>query len=138
MWDDLIAALDSTGFPFAHYAWTESAPERQRDHGVYAEDNEKALYANNKRAEHVLQGSIDLYTKDDSGAPKRNVEEALDAYNIPFRLDYIEYERDTGFIHYEWIFEILDRDPATTITPLRDPSYVQFEDEAEELLYGRG
>lgn len=138
MWDDLIAALTYTGFPFAHYAWSENAAERQHDHGVYAEDNEKALCANNSHAERVLQGTIDLFTRDDSGAPKRNVEAALDRYNIMYRFELVQYERDTGFIHYEWIFEILDRDPATTTASLLDPAFVQFEDKAEELLYSKG
>lgn len=136
MWDNLLSALEYTGFPFAHYAWADNAPERARDHGVYAEDGERALFANNRRAERVLEGTIDLFTRDDTGAAKRNVEEALDKYDVKFRLESIQYEQDSGFIHYEWVFNVLEAEASWL--PLCDPSNVQFEDAAAELLYSRG
>lgn len=105
-WSNLITALDSTKLPFAHFAWVKNAPELRSDHGVYAEDDELTLYANNARAERVMQGTIDYYTRDDSGAPKGTVEAALDAYKVPYHLNSIQFEEDTGFIHYEWIFEV--------------------------------
>lgn len=114
MWEDLISALNATGLPFAHFAWS-STPSAlaviNNDHGVYAEDDEIALYADNKRAEVVTQGTIDYFTRDDSGVPKRDIEAALDAHNVPYRLESIQFENDTGFIHYEWVFEVLKRPP---------------------------
>lgn len=107
MWTDLIAALTATGYKFAHYGWAKNAPETKRDYGVYGEDDEIALYADNKRAEAVLQGTIDYYTRDDSGTPKSTIETALDSYNIPYRVESIQFENDTGYIHYEWVFEVV-------------------------------
>ena len=110
MWEDLISALTETGLPFAHFAWTSTpgtGAEVNRDHGVYAEDDEIALYAENKRAETVIEGTIDYFTRDDSGEPKRIIETALDNHNVPFRVESIQYEDDTGFIHYEWVFQVV-------------------------------
>lgn len=107
MWENLIQALDSTGFSFAHFGWAKGAKEARADHGVYAEDDELALYANNAHAERVLQGTIDYYTRDDSGTPKATIEAALDEYGVPHRLESIQFEDDTGFIHYEWVFEVV-------------------------------
>lgn len=107
MWDNLLAALNSTGLPFAHFAWAKDAPETRQDHGVYAEDDELALYANNQHAERVLQGTVDYYTRDDSGTPKTTIEAALDLYAVPYRMESIQFEDDTGYIHYEWVFEVV-------------------------------
>lgn len=136
MWDDLIAALDHTGIPFAHYAWARDAEATAGEHGVYGEDNERSLYANNAHAEKVLEGTIDVFSRDGTGAAKRNVESALTLYNIPYRLNSIQYEEDTGFLHYEWVFQVLE--PQAVIAPLEDPDRVQFEDEGEDLLYCYG
>jgi len=136
MWDDLVAALTYTGLPFAHFGWSKAADMSACDHGVYAEDNEKALYANNAHAERVLEGTIDFYSREGTGAAKRNIEAALTLYKIPYRLNSIQYEEDTGFVHYEWVFEVLDRENVSA--PMVDPDYEQFEDVTEELLYTHG
>ena len=110
MWEDLILALKETRLPFAHFAWS-AAPGASalinEDHGIYAEDDEIALYADNGRAETVLQGTIDYFTRDDSGRPKQIIEAALDRHKIPYRAESIQYENDTGFIHYEWVWEVV-------------------------------
>ena len=105
---EIKTALDATGLPFAHFAWQKNAVEARTDHGVYAEDDELALYANNGQVERILQGTIDYYTRDDTGGPKATIETQLDAAGIMYRIESIEFEQDTGFIHYEWIFEVLE------------------------------
>ena len=104
----LKAALESTGLPFAHFAWAKDARERQRDHGTWAEDDELALRANNRPVERVWQGMIHWFTRLDTGAGKKAIEAALDAASIPYRFDGVDYEEDTGFLHYVWIFEVME------------------------------
>ena len=106
MFSNLTSALVSTGYKFAHYAWRKGAAELSKDHGVWGEDNELSLYANNRHSEMVMQGTIDYYTRDDSSTPRATIEAALDAYNIQWRMNSIQFEDDTGFIHYEWVFEV--------------------------------
>ena len=103
----LKQALDSTNLPFAHFGWAKNAAELRADHGVYAEDDELALFANNGHGERVEQGTIDYYTRDDSGTPKTTIEDALDSYGVPYYLSSIQFEDDTGFVHYEWVYEVL-------------------------------
>lgn len=99
-------ALASTGLPFAHYAWASNAKERKTDHGVWAEDGANELYADDIHAEKAIQGTIDYFTRDDSGAPQTTIEAALNNGKIAWYLNSIQFEDDTGFIHYEWVFEV--------------------------------
>lgn len=101
--DELKTALLSTGYKFAHYGWSK-APAG--DYGVYAEDGANDLIAENVHVEKVLQGTVDYFTRDDSGEPKQTIETALDSVPVAYYLNSIQFESDTGFIHYEWVFEV--------------------------------
>ena len=54
----------------------------------------------------MLQGTVDYFTRDDSGTPKTTVETALDGAGIAWYLNSVQLEEDTGYIHYEWVFEV--------------------------------
>lgn len=101
--DELKTALTGTGYKFAHYGWSR-APTG--DYGVYSEDGANDLIAGNVHVEKVLQGTIDYFTRDDSGTPKVTIEAALDAVPIAYYLNSIQFEPETGYIHYEWVFEV--------------------------------
>jgi hypothetical protein len=100
--DELITALTTTGYSFQHFGWSK-APTG--DYGVYAEDGANDLIANGKHTERILQGTIDYYSRDDSGAPKTTIETALDGAGIAWYLSSVQLESDTGYIHYEWVWE---------------------------------
>lgn len=103
--DRLIAALQATSLPFAHFAWAH-APAG--DYGVYAEDDDGAMYADNAHAERATRGTIDFFTRDASGAQKTAIESALAGVEAcAWRHNSTQYEQDTGYIHYEWTFEVL-------------------------------
>lgn len=104
MLDDLKAALDATGYSFAHFGWSK-APDG--DYGVYAEDSSNDLHADNRHAEHAVQGTVDYFTRDDSGAAKIVIEAALESIPCAYYLNSTQFEEDTGFIHYEWVFEVM-------------------------------
>jgi len=97
--NDLKTALDGTGYKFAHHAWSK-APAG--DYGVYAEEGANDLLANGEHIEKAINGYIDYFTRDDSLTPKRTIEAVLHELGIPWSLNTISYEQDTGFIHYEW------------------------------------
>lgn len=101
--DELKTALAATGLRFAHFGWSK-APSG--DYGVYAEDGANDLIANGKHCESVLQGTVDYFTRDDSGTPKTTIEAALDGAGIAWYLNGVQLEEDTGYIHYEWVFEV--------------------------------
>lgn len=102
--NDIKTALTSTGYKFAHYAWSRSPAG---DYGVYAEDGANDLNADGEHAEKALQGTVDYFTRDDTGTPKATIEAALEGLNVPWYLNTIQYEDDTGYIHYEWVFEVV-------------------------------
>ena len=102
MLSDLVTALDATKLPFAHFGWSK-APAG--DYGVYAEDGANDLNADDLHAEKVTQGTVDYFTRDDSGAPQETIEAALDGV-CAWYLNSVQFEDDTGYIHYEWVFEI--------------------------------
>lgn len=108
MLDSLRAALEGTGLPFAHFAWSRDAAETRADHGVWAEDSDLALYANNRHAERIRQGVVHWFTRSDASEAPGQIEAALDAADIPWRSDGVDFEEDTGFLHYVWIFEAVE------------------------------
>ena len=94
--------LDSTGYVFAHFGWSH-APAG--DYGVWAEDAANDLHANGIHVEHAVEGTIDYFTRDASGTPKTTIEAVLDTGKIAWYLNSIQFENDTGYIHYEWVFQ---------------------------------
>lgn len=98
---DLQTLLSSTNYKFAQYGWSK-APSG--DYGVWADDGANDLYAGDIHAEHANQGTIDYYTRDASGTPKTTIEAVLDGV-VAYYLNSIQYENDTGYIHYEWVYE---------------------------------
>lgn len=107
MLTDLKNALNATGLPFAHFAWSKGSKVLSQDHGVWAEDSENSLWADNRHAERALQGTVDWYTRKDDGVAAALIEAALDAAGAAWYLNAILYEEDTGFLHYEWVFEAI-------------------------------
>lgn len=100
---ELATALATTGYEFAHFGWSK-APAG--DYGVYAEDGANDLIAGNVHVEKVLQCTVDYFTRDDSGAPKTAIEAALESVPVAYYLNSIQFENDSGYIHYEWVVEV--------------------------------
>lgn len=101
---ELESALIATGIPFAHYAW-DKAPDG--DYGVWAEDSAAHFYTDNKMTSQSTEGTIDLFTRSDSLTGKEAIQAALNSVNCSWYLNSIQYEEDTRYIHYEWVFEVL-------------------------------
>jgi len=97
--EKLKAALEATGYAWAHHGWSKAPCG---DYGVYAEDYSDDLEANNRHVESGTYVYVHLFTRDDSGAPKRSVEAALNGLAMPWSLNTVQYENDTGYIHFEW------------------------------------
>lgn len=104
MLSDLEQALASTGYSFAHYGWSH-APAG--DYGVFGEDEADDFLADGHHTEKAVQCAVDYFTRDDSGTPRATIEAVLEALNMPWYLNTIQYEDDTGYIHYEWIVTVM-------------------------------
>lgn len=128
--DELVQALNSTGYAFAHFGWSK-APAG--DYGVYAEEGANDLIANGQHVERVIRLTIDYFTRavdarvayaaqqdgvydTRSGAyswfsshpAKTAIENALDQVGAAWYLNSIQFENDTGYVHLEWVVEVLD------------------------------
>lgn len=103
MLEKLINALAETGYQFEHHGWSK-APDG--DYGEFSEESGADLEADGRHIERGTNGYINFYTRDDSEEPRRKIEAALNSINIPWGLNTVQYENDTGYIHYEWSFGI--------------------------------
>lgn len=73
---------------------------------VWQEDGAGGLEADGVHAEKSVSGTTDLFTKQEFDPWKEQFEAALDAAGIAWYLNSIQYEEDTGFTHYEWVWEV--------------------------------
>ena len=120
MLDTLKDALNATGYSFAHFGWSH-APTG--DYGVYAEDGANDLEANDKHAEKAIEGTVDYFTRNDSGAPQIVIEAAFETVpGLSWYLNSVQFEQNTGYIHYEWIFQLTEDPPAPEPAPTPTPN----------------
>lgn len=74
---------------------------------VWAEDNQAgSVWADGRMVEQSIEGTIDYFTKVENDANVPKIQNALNDAGISFRLNSVQYERDTGYIHYEWTFQV--------------------------------
>lgn len=83
------------------------APSKNKDYIVWTEDGEgDSLHADDRKNEQVITGTIDLFTKIEYNPVVDEVQNALNRNKISFRLESVQFEEETSFIHYEWSFEL--------------------------------
>lgn len=100
---ELVEALEATGYAFAHVGWSH-APDG--DYGVFTEERSNDLRANNVHCESVLRLAVDYFTRDGSGTPKKTIETALNGICCAWYLNSVQFEYQTGYLHYEWVVEV--------------------------------
>ena len=88
------------------YHYWRSAPEGLESYVVWAEDGEgNSLDADNKKQIQGIHGTIDLFTKTEFDRLADEIQEGLNNLeNVSWRLESVQYEDETMFIHYEWEF----------------------------------
>lgn len=73
---------------------------------VWGDDGANDLGANNAHGEKCSTGYIDLYTRRDGDPLKAKIEAALEGIPTAYQLISVDYEEDTGVIHYSWDWEL--------------------------------
>ncbi len=96
----------------AHLAVTDcvSHGERMKSdrYFVWQEDGSDDLAVDNIHGEFAVTGTTDLFTKREFDPWKNAFEAALNNDpDIAWRLNSIQFEADTGFWHYEWIWSVV-------------------------------
>lgn len=100
MIQNLIDKLNETTIPFVYMAWSHSPDS---EYGVVTTSDQRELSADEDAVcEKMLEGYVDVFTYDTGSFPMVEVEGVLREMGLWFTLNSIQYEDDTGFIHYEW------------------------------------
>lgn len=95
--------LTVTNDVFHYEAWAK--PDK---YIVWAEDGQaNAGYADNHMTDQVIQGTIDYFTKTEFDSNFELIQEKLNSVDIAWRLNSIQYEKETEYIHYEWVWEMI-------------------------------
>lgn len=82
-----------------HYRRAKATPP----YLVWAEDGEdNSFSADNKKREQQIHGTADYFTKMEFDPVVDGIQEALANISCGWRLNSVQYEDDTGLIHYEW------------------------------------
>lgn len=97
--DTLLKVSDNVG----HY----EAVKKTDQYIVWAEDSEgSSVEGDDQKANQSIQGTIDYFTKKDMDEKVDEIQAALTNACISFYLNSVQYEDETGYIHYEWVFEV--------------------------------
>lgn len=83
------------------------AKEQPDKYVVYAEDgggNDQG--GDNKKIGQAIHGTIDYFTKEEFDPIVDQIQDALNDNQISFYLESVQYEEETEYIHWEWVFEI--------------------------------
>lgn len=100
----ILKALESLPCPVHE---TDAAPRTPAPYVVWAEDMPgETLWADDRRQRAGKQGTIDLYTKRRRDPLREKVEEALNTGEISWYLNSVQYEDETGLMHWEWVWEV--------------------------------
>lgn len=74
---------------------------------VWTEDSEgSSVEADNYKIEQSIQGTIDLFSKIENDPWIEEIQKALNKARVSFYLNSVQYEEETGYIHYEWVWEV--------------------------------
>lgn len=97
--DALLTVTDNVG----HY----EAFKKTDQYIVWAEDGGYNGYGDNKSTTRVITGTVDYFTKVEADPEVEDIQTALDSIDIAWSMNSIQYEDDTGYVHYEFAFEVV-------------------------------
>lgn len=84
------------------------AREKTDKYIVWAEDGGgESSWADNKRKYGAVTGTVDYFTKTENDPNVAKIETAFGTIRVSWRLNSIQHERDTGYIHFEWVWEMI-------------------------------
>lgn len=94
----------------AHTAVTDQVSHMVRlsseQYFVWQEDGRNDLIADGVHVETAVTGTTDLFTKQEFDPWAEAFEAALEAMGIAWSFSSFQRETDTGFLHYEWNWEV--------------------------------
>lgn len=73
---------------------------------VWAEEDANSLHADNGMGEQSPRGTLDYFTQDEFDPMIDTIQDKLQELGLAWGLNSVQYEADTGVIHYEWTWEV--------------------------------
>jgi len=93
-----------------HTAVTDAVSHGQRLNSdryfVWQEEGAADLEANGRHIERAMTGTTDLFSKQEFDPWREAFEAALDNAGIAWSLNSVQFEADTGFWHWEWLWGV--------------------------------
>lgn len=93
------AVSDISGAVF-HYRRSKLSPP----YTVWQEEDADFLPADNSVAEQSPRGTLDYYTKQEYDPRVDEIQTVLAGIPVSWYLNSVQFEEDTGIIHYEWVW----------------------------------
>ena len=75
---------------------------------VWQEDGGNKINAESRANEETITGTTDFFTKMEFDPWADEIKKAFDDCGIAWYQNSIQYEPDTKFWHYEWVWEVTD------------------------------
>lgn len=79
-------------------------PQLKAPYAIWQENGTNDLFANNQTAEQAVTGSTDYFTKTDYDHAVDAIQDMFGRNGFLWRLNSVQYESETGLIHYEWFW----------------------------------
>lgn len=97
-------ALLTVGVPVYHFS---AGKGEKAPYLVWAEDGQgESVHADGMTVEQSIEGTVDYFTRQEYDPNFQRIQAALDTAGAAWRLNSIQYEDDTGLIHYEWVWQL--------------------------------
>ena len=81
---------------------------------VWAEDGQAgSSHADDKMQNQAIEGTVDLFTKVEFDPLFDLIQVAMNNSDMTWELNSVQHEEDTGYIHYEWVWQICNEVGAT-------------------------
>ena len=56
--------------------------------------------------EQAIEGTIDYFTKQEYDPNVQRIQDEINGINLAWRFDGMDYEQETGYWHYSWIWQV--------------------------------
>lgn len=94
----------------AHTAVTDDVSHGRRLNSdryfVWQEERGDDLEANGRHIEKAMSGTTDLFSKIEFDPWREKFETSLNASGMAWYLNSVQFEPDTGFWHWEWVWSV--------------------------------
>lgn len=97
----LLTALRGLG-NFTAFAWSHAPSDA---YGVISVDGRTSLWSGDGYTEGIDEGTIDWFTRNPTDTVPAGIEGVLTDAGASWYLNAIQYEEDTGLLHYEWVWQ---------------------------------